>query len=100
MSTDTDPQFTDQSRVTGYGNPDNHRAGAGEGVRAPFASDGADHSEFSIFDGAGNEQVVVVTNNKDGKPVQSTGDSSASAMKGVNKLKGRLGAAFGHATGH
>ncbi|MGI9021874.1 MAG: hypothetical protein ACR2HV_01325 [Acidimicrobiales bacterium] len=55
MSDETDPKFSDQNRVTGHGNPENHRAGADEGVRAPFASDGADHSEFSIFDGAGNE---------------------------------------------
>ncbi len=100
MSDETDPKFSDQNRVTGHGNPENHRAGADEGVRAPFASDGADHSEFSIFDGAGNEQVVVVATNDDGKLVQSTGDSSASAMRGVNKLKQRLGAAFGHPTGH
>ncbi|MGI9021873.1 MAG: hypothetical protein ACR2HV_01320 [Acidimicrobiales bacterium] len=42
----------------------------------------------------------MVATNDDGKLVQSTGDSSASAMKGVNKLKQRLGAAFGHPTGH
>jgi len=91
----TDPKFSDRSRVTGLSAPDSNRAGEGEGVRAPLAQDGADHSEFSVFDGAGNEQVVVVDTNKDGKLVQSTGDSSAEATKGIDKLKERLGDAFG-----
>jgi len=90
-----DPMFSDRSRVTGLSAPDSNRAGEGEGVRAPLAQDGADHSEFSVFDGAGNESVVVVGTNEDGKLVQSTGDSSAAAAKGVNKLKERLGKAFG-----
>ncbi len=91
----TDPKFSDRSRVMGVSTPDSNRAAEGEGVRAPLASDGADHSEFSVFDGAGNEQVVVVATNEDGKLVQSTGDSSAEATKGINKLKERLGDAFG-----
>ncbi len=95
MNDGTDPKFSDRSRVTGLSTPDSNRAADGEGVRAPLASDGADHSEFSVFDGAGNEQVVVVDTNEDGKLVQSTGDSSADAVKGVNKLKKRLGDAFG-----
>ncbi len=95
MSDETDPKFSDRNRVTGLSTPDSNRAAEGEGVRAPLASDGADHSEFSVFDGAGNEKVVVVDTNEDGKLVQSTGDSSAEAAKGVNKLKERLGEAFG-----
>ncbi len=91
----TDPKFSDRSRVTGLSTPDSNRAAEGEGVRAQLASDGADHSEFSVFDGAGNEQVVVVDTNDEGKLVQSTGDSSADAAKGVDKLKERLGDAFG-----
>jgi len=95
MSDQTPPEFSDQSRVTGLSAPDSNRAGEGEGVRAPLAQDGADHSEFSVFDGQGNEQVVVVDTNDDGKLVQSTGNSSAEATKGVKKLKKRLGDAFG-----
>ncbi len=95
MNDGTDPKFSDRSRVTGVSTPDSNRAAEGEGVRAPLASDGADHSEFSVFDGAGNESVVVVDTNEEGKLVQSTGASSEEATKGINKLKERLGDAFG-----
>ena len=71
----------DQSHVTGDPDQEVKRAGEGEGVRAPLAAEGADHAEFSIFDGAGNEDVVVVTENKEGKRVEATGDSSAEALK-------------------
>jgi hypothetical protein len=60
-----------------------HRAPPGEGVRSQLAQDGADHAEYSIFDGKGNEQVVVVGDNKHGKPVQATGDTSEEAMSKV-----------------
>ena len=71
----------DQSHITGDPDHEVKRAGEGEGVRAPLAAEGADHAEFSIFDGKGNEQVVVVTENEEGKRVQATGDSSAEAAE-------------------
>ena len=71
----------DQSHITGDPDQKAKRADEGEGVRAPLAAEGADHAEFSIFDGKGNEQVVVVTENEEGKKVQATGDSSAEAAK-------------------
>ncbi len=87
----------DQQAVTGEeeGDTPSHRAAEGEGVRAPLASEGADHSEFSVFDGKGNEQVVVVTENDDGEAVQSTGDSSEEATKAAGKLDTKLGTGFG-----
>jgi hypothetical protein len=71
-----------------------HRAGPGEGVRAPLTGEGADHAEFSIFDGKGNEQVVVVGDNKEGKPVQATGDSAAEAQSKVADQDELLSPAF------
>jgi hypothetical protein len=71
-----------------------HRAGPGEGVRAPLAQEGADHAEYSIFDGKGNEQVVVVADNKHGKPVQATGDSSEEAASKVEDQEIQLSPAF------
>jgi len=96
----TDPKFSDRSRVTGLSAPDSNRAGEGEGVRAPLAQDGADHSEFSVFDGAGNESVVVVGTNDEGKVSQSTGKSSEEAQGLLGKMKERLGEGFGPPKGH
>lgn len=70
-----------------------HRAGEGEGVRAPLAQEGADHAEFSIFDGKGNEKVVVV-GDQDGKPVQAAGDSSEEAQSKIGKMKNKIDEAF------
>jgi len=100
MSDQTDPKFSDRNRVTGVSAPDSHRAGEGEGVRAPLAQDGADHPEFSVFDGQGREQVVTVTTDADGRVTQSTGESSESALDKAKKMKDRLGDAFGPPKGH
>ncbi|MDQ6798478.1 MAG: hypothetical protein M3011_10770 [Actinomycetota bacterium] len=96
----TDPKFSDRSRVTGISAPDSNRAGEGEGVRAPLAQDGADHSEFSVFDGQGRESVVVVGTNDEGKVTQATGESSEEAQGLLGKMKDRLGEGFGPPKGH
>ncbi len=100
MNEGTDPKFSDRSRVTGLSAPDANRAGEGEGVRAPLAADGADHSEFSVFDGAGNESVVVVGTNDEGKVTQATGKSSEEAQGLLGKMKERLGDGFGPSKKH
>lgn len=58
---------------------DKHRAGPGEGIRAPFAQDTGGQAQTSIFDGKGNESVVVFGQNADGQPAQGTGPDVASA---------------------
>ena len=101
MSVQDQPaEFSDRDRVTGVSAPDSHRAAEGEGVRAPLMNEGADHPEFSVFDGQGREQVVVVKPGPDGKMVQSTGDSSEEASGLVDKMKDKLGDAFGPPKGH
>ena len=42
-----------QEGVAGDTDHHQHRAGPGEGVRAPFIADGGDVAEMSVFDGAG-----------------------------------------------
>ena len=76
-----------------------HRAAPGEGVRAPFIKDGADHAEFSIFDGKGNESVVVVADGADGRVVEGTGPDSAAAMADAKRSGETLGKDFGPVTG-
>jgi len=72
-----------------------HRAGPGEGVRAPLVSEGADHPEFSIFDGTGNESVVVVGTDEEGRPSEGTGPDSESAMHDAKRSGQLLGKDFG-----
>jgi hypothetical protein len=73
-----------QEGVTGDSDHPQHRAGPGEGVRAPLATE-TGVSEISVFDGAGNEQVVR-TVGADGKRAQGTGNSSAEAAADAEKL--------------
>jgi hypothetical protein len=89
-----------QGAVIGETDHPQHRAGPGEGVRAPLAADGADHAEFSIFDGKGNESVVVVAADDDGRTAEGTGPSSAEAMKDAKTPGERLGKDFGPPSGH
>ncbi len=87
-----------QPGIAGESDHPQHRAGPGEGVRAPFAEDGG-VAEMSVFDGAGNESVVRLTTDADGHTAQGTGPSSEAAAADADSLlkKARrsLGDAFG-----
>ncbi|MGI9032810.1 MAG: hypothetical protein ACR2HY_03825 [Acidimicrobiales bacterium] len=97
---ETPDRFSDPNKVVGVSDKDTHRAGPDEGVRAPLAKEGADHPEFSVFDGAGNETVVAVTANDEGKIVQSTGATSEEALKAAGNQDERLGKGFGPVDDH
>ncbi|MDQ6839099.1 MAG: hypothetical protein M3137_12415 [Actinomycetota bacterium] len=73
---------------------DPQRGEAGEGIRAPRTTDGADHAEFSVFDGKGNESIVVVADDEEGKPSQGTGATSEEAAADANKPGHTLGEGF------
>jgi hypothetical protein len=62
-----------------------HRAGAGEGVRAPLNTE-TGVSEISVFDGAGNESVVRTVGGEGGQRVQGTGPSSEAAAANAEEL--------------
>ena len=70
-----------------------HRAPDGEGVGAPFAKDSGGPPQMSVFDGAGNESVVVVGENEDGQVAEGTGANLEDALKDTEKGD-RLGDAF------
>ncbi len=74
-----------QEGVAGDTDHPQHRAGAGEGVRAPFAEE-TGVSEISVFDGKGNESVVRTVTDDSGKRVQGTGPSSADAAEDAKNL--------------
>ncbi len=87
-----------QEGVAGDSDHEQHRAGPGEGVRAPFAEE-TGVAEMSVFDGAGNESVVRLTTDEDGNTAQGTGPDSETAAEDADgllkKVRRGLGDAFG-----
>jgi len=74
-----------QPGVAGDTDHHQHRAGEGEGVRAPFATE-TGVSEISVFDGAGNESVVRTMGDETGRRAQGTGPTSAAAEENAKDL--------------
>src|SRR5215207_6356061 len=74
-----------QPGVAGGTDHEQHRAGTGEGVRAPFATE-TGVSEISVFDGAGNESVGRTQGAEDGRRVQGTGPTAAAAADNADEL--------------
>lgn len=99
MTTRKDPTYSDTSATIGDSDHPQHRAGPGEGIRAPLAQEGADHAEMSVFDGAGNEKVVVVADDDQGRMSQGTGGSSAEALADARKPGDRLGHGYSERAG-
>lgn len=74
-----------QEGVAGDSDHPQHRAGAGEGVRAPLNTE-TGVSEISVFDGAGNESVVRTEGGEGGERVQGTGPTSAAAAENAEEM--------------
>lgn len=74
-----------QEGVAGDTDHPQHRAGEGEGVRAPNNAEGG-VSEISVFDGAGNETVVRTIGDESGRRAQGTGATSEEAQANAEKL--------------
>jgi hypothetical protein len=87
---ETDAKFSDPDLVVGTPT-EARRAPEGEGNRAPLAQYEGGDPQFSIFDGAGNENVAVVTPNAGGKPVAATGETADEARKSVDKMDTMIG---------
>ena len=81
----SDQSFPTEEDKTGQTDHVQHRVPEGEGSDAPMAQYGTDHAEYSVFDGAGNESVAVVTEGPDGKIAEGTGPNAAQAMKDAGK---------------
>jgi hypothetical protein len=70
-----------------------HRAGEDEGVRAPFQEDKGP-IQSSVFDGAGNEQVVVTTGDAEGNRTQGTGATAEEALADAQNSDEAVGDGF------
>ncbi len=78
----------------GTSDHEQHRAGPNEGVRAPFSTESGEEPQISIFDGKGNESVVVVGADDDGNRKQGTGPDREAALKNMKDTKDPLGPDF------
>ena len=83
---------SEQKGAAGTSDHPQHRAAEGEGVRRDVNA--PDHAEHSIFDGAGNESVVVTVADDEGRVSQGTGRSSEDAMKDAKAPGDMLGKDF------
>lgn len=71
------------------------RAPEGQGHTAPLSTESGEPPQFSIFDGAGNESVVVLgENEKDGRVAEGTGATLEEAMDDARKGDTLLGDDF------
>jgi len=84
----------DRQGVVGGGK--GHRAGPGEGIRAPFAHLEGGDPQISVFDGKGNEEVVVAASNREGDIAQGTGPDAESAHAEAHEGEEHPGSAFGN----
>ena len=71
-----------------------HRAGDDEGYRAPHVEE-TGIAQSSIFDGAGNEIVVVSTTDSEGNRKQGTGKTAEEALADAQDPKQPIGKGFG-----
>lgn len=70
---------------------DDTHVAEGEGVSAD------DPTQMSIYDGAGNETVVVMAENEEGRRAQGTGATAAEARQDAESGDSILGSGFGTA---
>ncbi|HEX2699224.1 MAG TPA: hypothetical protein VHM89_03350 [Acidimicrobiales bacterium] len=70
------------------------RVPEGEGVSAPFAADSGGPPQTSVFDGAGNESVVTLGQNEDGRVAEGTGATLEDAVDDAGKGSTLLGKDF------
>lgn len=95
MTEDAEKDFDDASSTgTATHETAGHRVPAGEGISSPPVAESGGPPQTSVFDGAGNESVVVLAENKDGRMAEGTGDTLADALKDAHDGDTLLGDAF------
>ncbi len=77
-----------------------NRAPEGEGFRASRPMEKGEPIQQSVYDGAGNEVVVVTADQGGGARKQGTGANAAEAMEDAMDPSEPIGEGFGTASGH
>jgi len=90
-----DQSMQSDENKAGSSDHEQHRTPEGEGSEATMASEESGPAELTVFDGAGNEQVMITTDGEEGTAVQGTGEDAEAAMKDAKK-GGHMGPGVGH----
>lgn len=88
----TDDKYFEEG-TAGNADRTQHRAPEGEGFRADTGDDSTP-PQMSIYDGKGNESVVVLTADAEGKPVQGGGPTVADAVDDAETAEGGMSDVF------
>ena len=83
----------DQTNDNEFPGDDAYVAPEGQGV------DADDAGQMSIYDGAGNEVVVAMGENEEGRRAQGTGATAEEALEDAKSGDSILGKGFGTAAG-
>ena len=79
---------------TGDSDHPQHRTPAGEGSETQLAEKEGGPAEYSLYDGKGNEQTVVVTEDEEGNPREGTGADRDEAIKEARDPSVPIGEGF------
>ena len=86
--------MTNSKKTTPTHETGGRRVPAGEGISAPSAAESGGHPQTSVFDGAGNESVVVLAEDRDGRVAEGTGANLEGALQEAKEGDTLLGDAF------
>ncbi len=84
----SDQSMQPEENRTGSSDHPQHRTPGGQGSESTMSEEQPGPSEVSIFDGAGNERVMVTADGTDGRASQGTGDTAEDAMEDVKRAGG------------
>lgn len=90
-----DQSMQSDENKAGSSDHEQHRTPEGEGNEATMATEESGPAEMSVYDGKGNEKVMITTDGEDGTAVQGTGDTAEAALKDA-KGGGPIGPGVGH----
>jgi len=91
-----DQSMQPEANRTGSSDHEQDRTPEGEGSEATMASEQSGPAQVTVYDGKGNEKVMVTTDGEDGTAVQGTGEDVDAALKDAKEGGGPLGPAVGH----
>jgi hypothetical protein len=92
----SDQSMQPEENRAGSSDHSQHRTPEGEGSDSTMSEKESGPAEVSVYDGMGNEKVMVTTDGDDGRAIQGTGDTAEEAVKDAKSEGGPLGPAVGH----
>ena len=84
----SDQSMQPEADRTGSSDHPQHRTPAGEASESPLSEQEPGPAQVSIYDGMGNERVMVTADGEDGRAAQGTGDTAEDAMEDVKRAGG------------